>query len=366
VSATTAFEVRHEDDVVAAVRDARSDGVRLAVRGHGSVLDRIGGPPASARVLATGALRGIVSYVPEDLIVTVRAGTPLSEVRAVLAEAGQECPLEPDPAALEEDGLTRAAGETAKGTVGGRLAAALAGPRQLNAGRVRDWVLRVRFVAGTGDVVTSGGVTVKDVTGYDLCRLLVGSWGAIGILTEVTLKLRPIARTSVWTVSDASDVDPIAQLYRPEAVLRSGERTWVRLEGHPDDVAADRAALGLEISGPPVLPASARLAVDPVRLAEVAREVRAAGVEVLTQDGVGVAHLGGDAQGITAARAAAERAGGALIVLDPALGLAPFGHTGVHDAEGDAAGTARLGGMAARVADALDPKRVLDSPRWER
>lgn len=334
-----------EDDVVAAVRDARAEGARLAVRGRGSLLDRIGRAESGARVISTAELTGVVAHVPDDLIVTVRAGTPLSELRAVLAAAGQECPIEADPAALD--------GADVPGTVGGRLASALAGPRQLDAGRVRDWVLRVRFVAGNGDLVTYGGVTVKDVTGYDLSRLMVGSWGSLGVLTEVTLKVRPIARHARWTVTDAPDADPIGSIHRPAGVLRDATRTWVRLEGHPDDVAADMLAAGLTDASAPVPPRTARLAVDPPLLDEVARAARAAGATVMTQDGVGVAHLEGGADAIATAREAAERAGGALLVLDPSLGLDPFG------------GARTLQPMAARVADALDPDRIL-AGRWRR
>jgi FAD/FMN-containing dehydrogenase len=334
-----------EADVITAVRDATSDGVRLAVRGHGSLLDRLGGSEPGARVLSTAGLQGIIAHVPDDLIVTVRAGTSFSELQSVLAAQGQECPIEPDPVALD--------GHPVPGSVGGRLASALAGPRQLDAGRVRDWVLRVRFVAGDGQVITYGGVTVKDVTGYDLSRLMVGSWGSIGVLTEVTLKVRPIARHARWTVTDAQDADPIHRLHRPAGVLRDGSRTWVRLEGHPDDVAADMAACGLTDSATPVLPRSARLAVDPPLLAEVARRAREAGAIVVTQDGVGVAHLEGGPDAIATAREAAERAGGSLVALDPSLGLDPFG------------GARSLTGMATRVADGLDPSRVF-AGRWRR
>lgn len=350
MSAAEPMHVTSDDEVVAAVRDTRSDGMRVTVRGHGSLLDRIGGAPDGARVLSTAGLSGIVAHMPEDLIVTVRAGTPLSELRTVLAAAGQECPIEPDPAALE--------GADGAGTVGGRLASALAGPRQLDAGRVRDWVLRVRFVAGDGALITYGGVTVKDVTGYDLTRLLVGSWGGVGVLTEVTLKVRPIPRHRRWVAITSTAVDPIAALHRPTSVLRDHERTWVRLEGHPDDVAADMATLGLEPCDAPVLPRTARLAVDPARLAEVATSARAAGARVVTQEGIGVAHLDvgpdGDDRTIGAARVAAEAAGGALLVLDPTLGL-------------DAFGAAReLDALEQRVADALDADRVLAGGRWQR
>lgn len=340
-----AYDATTEDEVVEAVRDGRSDGVRLTVRGTGSLQDRIGGPADGTRVLSVAGLAGLVDHNPEDLVVTVRAGTPLDDLRDALSAAGQECPIEMSPAALD------GAGE--RGTVGGRLASALAGPRQLDAGRVRDWVLRVRFVAGDASVITYGGVTVKDVTGYDLSRLIVGSWGGLGVLTEVTLKVRPIARSRRWVVADATEPGPIERVHRPAGVLSDGSRTWIRLEGHPEDVEEDVRTLAATGSDAPTLPDRARVSVDPPDLADVAAAAREAGCRVLTQDGVGVAHLDGDGASLAATRTVVEGAGGSMLVLDPTLGVDAFG------------GARRLSGMAARVADAIDPDRVF-SGRWAR
>lgn len=322
-----------EDQVRDTILDARRDGTRLRIRAGGSVADSL--PPHDDAVLSMAELTGVVAHAAEDLTVTVRAGTPLDELRAVLADAGQECPIEP----------TGSAGST----VGGRIATALAGPRQLGAGRVRDWLLRVRFVAGTGQIATAGGVTVKDVTGYDLCRLLTGSWGTIGAITEVTLKVRPVARHQAWYATDEPRHDLDHQLYRPASLITTAERTSVLLEGHPED-AADQAALAaLTLADEPVLPDTARASIDPALIPSFLAALDGSEMRWAVQDGVGVCHLEGSAEAVAAARRAAEQLGGTLLVLDPDLGLPAWSDRTVHR-------------IAARVLAALDPDGVL-TPR---
>jgi FAD/FMN-containing dehydrogenase len=326
------------EEVVEVVASARRDRRPIEIRGGGSVLDRLAAEPTP--VLSTAALTGIVEHAVEDLTVTVRAGTSIEELAARLAKAGQESPIEPT------DGLGT--------TVGGRLGTALAGPRQLAAGRVRDWVLRARFVTGAGQFATAGGATVKDVTGYDLCRLLTGSWGTLAVLTEVTLKVRPIAAHRAWYVSDRPRHDLDRHLYRPTAVFTTADRTHVLLEGHPDDAADQAAQVGLAPGEPPVLPTRARASVDPARLEALVVAVAGAGCRWVAQDGVGVCHLDADAAGINAVRQAAVDLGGTLLVLDPQLGLPAFGPR------------APRGAMERRVAAALDPDGILAPWRWTR
>ncbi len=325
------------DEVAEAIAEARADGQPVEIRGGGSVLDRL--PAQDGPVLSTEALTGIVALATEDLTVTVRAGTPLTELSAVLAEYGQECPIEP------------AAG--AGSTVGGRVATALAGPRQLGAGRIRDWVLRVRFVPGTGQPTMAGGVTVKDVTGYDLCRLLTGSWGTIGVLTEITLKVRPIAPERAWFATSASEPGLEARLYRPAGLFTTPERTHVLLEGHPDDVADQAAATGLVPAEAPSLPRTARASVDPAHLQAFIGGLDASRTPFVAQDGVGVCYLDGDTEALVAARRNAEDHGGSLLVLDRSSGLAAFGPTAAPDR------------LAQRVQEALDPDGVLAPGRWQ-
>ncbi|MFO7779167.1 MAG: FAD-binding protein [Nitriliruptoraceae bacterium] len=323
--------------IVDAIEGARRDQRKLVIRGGGSVLDRL--PPTDGEVLATSALTGVVDHRPADLVVTVRAGTPVEELSALLATHGQECPIEP----LAGHGST----------VGGRLATALAGPRQLQAGRVRDWVLRVRMVTADARVVTAGGVTVKDVTGYDLCRLATGSWGTLGVIVEVTLKLRPIPVTSQWYTTDRPASQVLTDLYRPAAVVGTAEGTFVRLEEHPEDMAAQAAAAGLRAAEPPVLPSTARAAVDPARLSELASWARGAGLTAAGFEGVGVCLLDGDADALAAAGERAAELGGGVLVLDPRRG-------------GPGRGPRSEDAMGLRVRAALDPDQILLDARQPR
>jgi glycolate oxidase FAD binding subunit len=330
-------EVASAEEARDAVMDARRDAAPMEIRGGGSVLDRL--RAGDAPVLSVAGMTGVVAHAAEDLTVTVRAGTPLAELAQVLADAGQECPIE-------------AAGG-AGSTVGGRIATALAGPRQLGAGRVRDWLLRVRFVTGAGHLATAGGVTVKDVTGYDLCRLMTGSWGTLGVITEVTLKLRPLARHRAWYAADRRRHDLDALLYRPVSAITTRERTHVLLEGHPDDASEQAALAGVEPAEAPTLPTAARASVDPAQLIDLVTDLDALGLTWAAQDGVGVCHLDGEAEQLTAARATAEGRGGALLVLDPTAGVTAFGGM-------------RSSAITDRVVAALDPDHVLAPWRWTR
>jgi FAD/FMN-containing dehydrogenase len=323
--------------IVAAVEAARRDRRQLVIRGGGSVLDRL--PPTDAEVLSTEALTGVLDHRPEDLVVTVRAGTPIEELSVLLAAHGQECPIEP----LAGHGST----------VGGRVATALASPRQLQAGRVRDWVLRVRLVTADAKVVTAGGVTVKDVTGYDLCRLSTGSWGTLGVLVEITLKLRPIPSMSRWFRTDQPAGAILARLYRPAAVVTTPEGTLVQLEEHPDDVAAQATAVGLQPAVAPTWPTLARAAVDPGRLDELSSWAATAGLTYAAFEGVGVCLFDGDAEALAAVGERAASLGGRLLVLDA-------------DRSAAVGGTPADDPMAERVRAALDPDRTLLDARMPR
>lgn len=161
-----------------AVRQAGADGRVLRLRGGGS--KDFWGQSLMGEVLDTRAYRGIVSYEPSELVVTARCGTPLAELEAVLAEKGQCLAFEPPhfgPGA----------------TVGGMVAAGLSGPARATAGAVRDYVLGARFINGLGEHLTFGGQVMKNVAGYDVSRLMAGSWGTLGLITEVSLKVLPVA-----------------------------------------------------------------------------------------------------------------------------------------------------------------------------
>ena len=163
---------------------AAANGRALCIRGAGSK-DFYGGP-LQGEPLDTAALRGIVDYEPTELVVTARAGTPLAELEAALAERGQVLPFEPP----------RFGGG---GTLGGAVASGLSGPRRPYAGAARDFVLGLRLLDGQGRHLRFGGQVIKNVAGFDVSRLLTGSLGTLGLLTEVTLKTlpRPPAETSL-------------------------------------------------------------------------------------------------------------------------------------------------------------------------
>ena len=164
--------------LVDAVRQAAADGRTLRLRGGGS--KDFWGQSLTGEVLDTRAYRGIVSYEPSELVVTVRCGTPLAELEAVLAEKGQCLAFEPP----------HFGGGT---TVGGMVAAGLSGPARATAGALRDYVLGARFINGLGEHLTFGGQVMKNVAGYDVSRLMAGSWGTLGLITEVSLKVLPVA-----------------------------------------------------------------------------------------------------------------------------------------------------------------------------
>ena len=164
------------------VRAAAADQTPLRIRGGGT--KDFHGLALHGEVLDTRALRGIVSYEPSELVVTVRAGTPLAELEAVLAEQGQCLPFEPPH-------FAKTASDSA--TVGGMVAAGLSGPARASVGAVRDYLLGVTLLNGKAELLTFGGQVMKNVAGYDVSRLMAGAWGTLGLLTEVSLKVLPVA-----------------------------------------------------------------------------------------------------------------------------------------------------------------------------
>ena len=164
------------------VRAAAADATPLRLRGGGT--KDFHGLALQGELLDTRALAGVVSYEPSELVVTVRAGTPLAEVEALLAAQGQCLAFEPPH--FEQPGAGRA-------TVGGMVAAGLSGPSRASVGAVRDFVLGLEMVNGRGELLRYGGQVMKNVAGYDVSRLLAGSWGTLGLVTEVSLKVLPMA-----------------------------------------------------------------------------------------------------------------------------------------------------------------------------
>lgn len=159
------------------------------------------GESVAGEPLATTGWSGIVSYEPTELVVTVRAGTPLAELEALLAERGQCFPFEPPHFGPG-------------GTVGGMVAAGLAGPARASVGAVRDFVLGARFINGRGELLTFGGQVMKNVAGYDVSRVLAGSMGTLGVITEVSLKVLPVAPAEATLVFPLGQHDALEQLHR--------------------------------------------------------------------------------------------------------------------------------------------------------
>ncbi|HZU73877.1 MAG TPA: FAD-binding protein [Acidimicrobiales bacterium] len=240
----------------------------------------VGGPvDGSARVVR--APTGVVSHLPAEMIVRVRAGTTVAELDDALGSAGQFVPLDPpDPR---------------RATVGGVLSVGRSGPRRLRWGPVRDCVLEVRFVSAAGELLKGGAPVVKNVSGFDMGRLLTGSLGTLGFLAEVVLRTHPRPAARRWLAGGGDPQQTFDSLYRPSTVLWDGARTWVLLEGHPADVAdqAGRLPGFAEVAGPPPLPAAGR-----VSLAPSAALGWAAGLgpgSFVVEVGVGVVHLGPEA-----------------------------------------------------------------------
>lgn len=185
---------------------------------------------------SVSAPNGIRSIVPAEMIVRVGAGTPLVDLHLALGEAGLRSNL-PGGQELNQG----------SGTVGGALAVGHGGHNELLAGPPRDTVLEVRYVNAQGQLTKTGGPVVKNVSGFDLCRLLVGSFGTLGFMAEVVLRAGPGPAAQQWYsmnhVGDLSALSELRNIYRPASVLISDELVTVLLEGNPLDVASQGAKL---------------------------------------------------------------------------------------------------------------------------
>ncbi len=229
----------------------------VAVEGSRTRWDLGGSPAVDVRLVRSPD--GIVNYVPDEMTVTVRCGTTVEALHAELALKGQRT-------GLPERG----------GTVGGALAVGENGLHVLGRGRLREAALQVRYVSDDGKVVTGGGPTVKNVTGFDLPRLMVGSLGTLGLLCEAILRTNPIPACTRWLKS--TTIDPFAVrdvVLRPSAVLWDGGTTWIELEDHPAAVDAEQARLANiadveEVDGPPELPVH-RWSLSPAALRDTSQ-----------------------------------------------------------------------------------------------
>ncbi len=296
---------------VARLQEAVRDATRVIPTGARTQWE-VGGTPREGTTLRAPA--GVVRYEPADLTVTVGAGTSVDHLAGVLRDHGQECPLDPRD--------TRA-------TVGGVLSAGLSGHRRLRHGPLRNWVLEVRFVTADGRVVKGGGPTVKNVSGYDLPRLLVGALGTIGLLTQVTLRAHPLPAAAQWAVTKRAPDELVPALFRPSTVLFDGRTTRVLLEGEPADVAAQLRAGGLEpaeAAAWPPGPHRGRISVAPDRIGTIGPRLTEARTRWLAEIGVGTVHVAVDnAETLVTARRIAQEHGGWMLREAGAPALDPFG-----------------------------------------
>lgn len=225
-----------------------------------------GGPVDEVRPVM--APPGIDWFTPDEMTVQCGAGTPMEELAGELAAFGQTVAIPPT------------------GTVGGALAVGRSSIRRLGYGPVRDTLLQARYVSAAGEVVKAGGPTVKNVSGFDLCRLLVGSWGTLGFLGEVILRTRPIAAYEQWFTSTADPDTLLRSLYRPVSILWDGQQAWVLLAGHPDDVAAEATANALVAGDPPAtMPTGSRWSIPPRAIRSLVGTGR-----FVAEIGIGIVH----------------------------------------------------------------------------
>lgn len=239
-----------------------------------------GSPDPSAREVTAPA--GVIEFEPAEMTVRVGAGTTIRHLTDVLAPAGQKVVLPSCP----------------DGTIGGALCVGWSDLRRLGEGPVREALLEASVVTSEGRLVRCGGPTVKNVTGYDLCRLAVGSLGTLFLLGEVVLRTRPLPAASEWVRGVCDDPWTLARPrlaasaapLEPSAVLWDGTTVWVLLEGHEGDVTDAVDALGTRAlhpcEGPPALPPH-RWSIDP---ADLAATVAGSAEPFIAEVGVGTVH----------------------------------------------------------------------------
>ncbi len=397
------LKARDANDVEAAVQWALAESKSLEIVGRGTKR-ALGRPAQFDATLDLSALAGVTLYEPEELVLSAQAGTPLSQIEALVASKDQQLAFEP----IDYGPLLGA--PPGQATIGGVLAANISGPRRIKAGAARDHFLGVTAVSGRGEVFKSGGRVVKNVTGYDLCKLLAGSWGTLAAMTDVTLKTLPRPETEqtvmVFGLDDAAaaramsaafgaPVDVSGAAHVPAGVaarLVAGEAralTALRIEGVAPSVAHRIGALetlmkpfGASIAVGPIASRTLwkeirdvtpfatsgasgdrhvwRVSTAPLRGHDIAAAIRkGADAEILYDWGGGLvwaALAPTDDAGAKLVRGAVAAAGGhAMLIRAPAAlraSVAPFG------AEADA-----LAALTRRVKEGFDPQGVLGPGR---
>jgi glycolate oxidase FAD binding subunit len=244
---TDAFKARDVTEVEAAVQWALAESKSLEVVGRGTKRT-LGRPAQSDTTLDLSGLSGVTLYEPEELVLSAKAGTPLSEIEALLAASAQEFAFEPmDYGPL----LGLPAG---RATIGGVVAANLSGPRRIKAGAARDHFLGACAISGRGEIFKTGGRVVKNVTGYDLCKLLAGSWGTLGVMTDLTLKVLPRAETEASVVllglDEAGAMKAMAAAMGSSCDVSGAAHLPAKIAGRAsDDLPTGRAMTAFRLEG---------------------------------------------------------------------------------------------------------------------
>ena len=283
------LKVRDARDIEQAVRAAIAGEQPLEIIGHGSKR-LIGQPMATNAVLDLSALNAVKSYEPNELIITVEAGAPLSDVKSLIDSKNQQFAFEPiDTAPL--------LGAPAGGTIGGMIASGLAGPRRIQAGGGRDHLLGAHAVSGFGDSFKTGGKVVKNVTGYDVCKLLAGSWGTLAVMTELTLKVLPrpegertvvmrslddITANKAMTAALGSPFDVCGAAHVPKSALRGASGALGQL-GSPQNAVTLLRLEGITASAAHRAAALARL-LSPFGAAEIVEDGTSAAIWASVRD----------------------------------------------------------------------------------
>ncbi|NLR76067.1 glycolate oxidase subunit GlcE [Leeia aquatica] len=225
------------DALQAQIRQACHAGQPLAIRGGGSHAGQLPAP-GPGHTLQVSDYQGIVQHDPAELVITVRAGTPIAVVNAHLAQHQQMLAHEPP----EHDG---------QATVGGMVATASAGPRRVYRGPVRDQLLGAQLIDGRGELLRFGGRVMKNVAGFDISRMLAGSRGSLGVLTELTFRVWPLPEEERTLVFAAHEQEAITWLnqWAGQPLPLSGSawqdgQLWIRLSGHSASVTAAHRLLG--------------------------------------------------------------------------------------------------------------------------
>lgn len=328
-----------QEDLAEILRTASANETPVSVVGGGTHRD-IGNARPTDLTITTKALSGIIDWEPDDLTVVVAAGTPVAELEAELAARGQSAVL------------PEASGGA---TVGGVVATATSGYRRLRYGPTRDRMLEVRVVTGDGRIVKGGGRVVKNVSGYDLPRLFTGSFGALGVITSMCLKLWPLTEATATVAVE--DPGRTSILYRPLAVLSTPVATQVFLAGTSAEVESGVKALGgkardgLHFPPPPEGGMLWSGRVRPRHLDEMIGRF-SPDTSYVAQRGVGeVTFAADDENEVTQLREWAEKSGGSVVRLQGSSEIDPWG---VPPADLQ---------LQRQIVSAFDPARILEPGR---